>query len=100
MKIYHYHPDTGVYLGIGSADESPLEPGVWLIPAYATETMPPRITKGKQAVFSNGSWALQPIPAPEPAPAPAELTPEQKLASIGLTVEELRAILLSSEAQP
>jgi hypothetical protein len=33
-----------------------------------------------------------PEPAPAP-PAPVELTPEQKLAAAGLTVEELRTLL-------
>ena len=35
----------------------------------------------------------QPLPAPEPAPGPAPLTPEQKLANAGLTVNELRELL-------
>jgi len=33
-----------------------------------------------------------PLPAPEP-PKPAELTPAEKLAAAGLTVEELKALL-------
>ena len=33
-----------------------------------------------------------PEPAPEP-PAPVELTPAEKLAAAGLTVDELRALL-------
>ena len=35
-----------------------------------------------------------PLPAPEPAP-PAPLTPAEKLAAAGLTVEELKALLTS-----
>jgi hypothetical protein len=35
----------------------------------------------------------QPLPASEPAPMPAPLTPEQKLANAGLTVNELRELL-------
>tara|TARA_R110002126_G_scaffold77624_5_gene193440 strand:+ start:8311 stop:8544 length:234 start_codon:yes stop_codon:yes gene_type:complete len=35
----------------------------------------------------------QPLPAPEPAPIPAPLTPEQKLATAGLTVTELKQLL-------
>jgi hypothetical protein len=35
----------------------------------------------------------QPLPAPEPAPIPAPLTTEQKLATAGLTVTELKQLL-------
>lgn len=101
MNIFHYHPDTGEYLGQGTADESPLEPGVWLIPAHATEIHPPAANDGEQAIWANGSWVTQPIPEPEPEPEseplnmePAPpLTAEQKLAAAGLTVEELRGLL-------
>jgi hypothetical protein len=102
MNIFHYHPETGVYLGQGLADESPLEPGVWLIPAHATGTQPPVAGESEQAIWANGAWAVEPIPAPEPEPetlpvVPAEpaapLTPEQKLAAAGLTVTELRQLL-------
>jgi hypothetical protein len=33
-----------------------------------------------------------PLPAPEPEPVP-ELTPEEKLAAIGLTINDLKALL-------
>jgi hypothetical protein len=70
MDIFHYHPDTGIYLGQGVADESPLEPGVWLIPAHATELEPPQPSKGKQIAWSGDSWDVQPIPEPETEPEP------------------------------
>jgi len=35
----------------------------------------------------------QPLPAPEPAPLPSTLTPAEKLAAAGLTVNELRELL-------
>jgi hypothetical protein len=101
MKIFHYHPKTGAFLSEGTADPSPLEPGKWLVPAYATATMPPAAQSGKQAVWVDSAWQLQPIPTPEPAPTPEQpefeppaiLTPEQKLAAAGLTVAELRTLL-------
>jgi hypothetical protein len=36
-EVYSYHPETFEFLGFESANESPLEPGVYLIPAHATE---------------------------------------------------------------
>lgn len=106
MKIFHYHPDTGILIGEGVADESPLEPGVWLIPAAATTTEPPTAPDGEVAVFADGSWTLEPIPTPEPAPAPVlaepeqPLTTEERLARYGFTVDELRTLMLGQEVTP
>lgn len=72
MKIYHYHPETLEYLGEGRADESPLEPGVFLIPAHATDAAPPAEVAGKTRHFEGGAWALRDIPVP-PEPTPAEI---------------------------
>lgn len=71
MNIYHYHPETGVLIGQSQADPSPLEPGVWLIPAYATTDQPPVPGEGEYVVRINGIWETQPIPDP-PTPAPPE----------------------------
>lgn len=101
MKVFHYHRETGAFLGEGEADLSPLEPDVWLIPAYATAKKPPKASKGKQAVWVDDSWELQLIPEPAPEPAPEMpqpqpapvLTPAQKLEATGLTVAELKILL-------
>lgn len=58
MKIYHYHPECKYYLGYSDADESPLEPGVFLIPAYATDIEPPTCTECKIPVFNGTSWDI------------------------------------------
>jgi hypothetical protein len=73
--IYHYTVD-GLFLGIGQADESPLEPGVWLTPAYATDIEPPAVPAGQQAIFADGAWQLQDIPEPEPEPESVPGEPE------------------------
>jgi len=70
MDIFHYHPDTGIYLGQDKADESPLEPGVWLVPAHATELKPPQPGEGEEIVWTGEAWDVQPIPEPEPEPEP------------------------------
>lgn len=66
MRIYNYSPDNGIFIGAAEADESPLEEGVWLIPANATTTPPPSTEIGQQAVFSNGAWQVLVIPTPSP----------------------------------
>ena len=40
MIVYQYSP-AGLYQGETVADESPLEPGVWLMPARTTRVAPP-----------------------------------------------------------
>ncbi|CAE6814504.1 hypothetical protein R69746_05772 [Paraburkholderia aspalathi] len=56
MNVYHYDPATGEYVGESQADESPLEAGVHLIPAYATDIAPPACANGQIAVFRDGNW--------------------------------------------
>lgn len=58
--IYHYHPQTSIFLGTTEADESPLEPGVFLLPAHATEAQPPVAGDREAAVFGEDGWTLQP----------------------------------------
>lgn len=60
MKIYNYHPITKEYLGESTADESPLEPEVFLIPANATRIIPPEIGENQTAVFENNEWVIKP----------------------------------------
>ena len=56
--VYNYNPDTGEYLGPETAHESPLEPGVYLLPAHSTETAPPEAGEHQAAVYRNGAWLL------------------------------------------
>jgi len=84
MKIYHCRPDSGVYLGCSTADESPLEPGVFLVPAHATIIPPPDAKEGRHAVFDGARWTIQPIPQPEkPEPPPPPTDAQLAAAAIG-----------------
>lgn len=56
MIVYTYDGTTGEYVGTETADESPNEPGVHLIPAHATATEPPKPRKGYVRVFRDGRW--------------------------------------------
>lgn len=57
MNIYHYDPETLEYISDGTADPSPLEPGVWLIPANATITAPDlEAAEGEVLVFEGDVW--------------------------------------------
>lgn len=79
MNIYHFNPVSGDFVGQGIADESPLEEGVFLIPAHATKQVPPIVPDGSRAVFNGSSWVVEiipPVPTPDvpPEPLPTVLT--------------------------
>lgn len=75
-NAYNYHPETKQYLGyITVADESPLEPGKYLVPANATLIKPPTYDKETQfIVFTQNDWIIYNI---EPEDEPIPLTPEE-----------------------
>jgi hypothetical protein len=51
MLVYNYNSVLKFYTSTSEADESPLEPGVWLIPAYATTIEPPFCTEDQIVIF-------------------------------------------------
>ena len=60
MIVYKYDEKTGVYASNVQAQESPREPGVYLIPAMATDVMPPATGKNECPVWENGKWTVKP----------------------------------------
>lgn len=60
QRIYEYD-HNGEYLESDKpvyARESPLEPGVFLIPANATAVAPPEAVAGKARIFDGAAWTL------------------------------------------
>lgn len=57
MQIFYFDA-FGALTGEGEARESPREPDVFLIPAGATDVVPPAFGGGEIPVFSNGAWAV------------------------------------------
>lgn len=64
--IYHYNATSGAYSGESLADESPLEKGVFLIPAHATTLPPPNVNTGEYAVWAGNKWEVRRIPVETP----------------------------------
>jgi hypothetical protein len=56
MLVYHYDAATGEYLDATTAQESPLETGVFLLPAYATTIAPPDATTGCARIWDGSAW--------------------------------------------
>jgi hypothetical protein len=67
VLAYNYSEGTGAYLGFEEADESPLEPGVFLLPAYSTAIVPPAEEAGFYRRWTGTAWTQVAIPT---APAP------------------------------
>lgn len=74
MQIYHFDELSGVLLGVGTAELSPLEPDIHLVPANATTVEPPDAPEGQQAVWdlseSRSGWLLQSLTAQQTAAPP------------------------------
>ena len=77
MKQVSQLDQDGYFVGVTTADASPLEPGVFLIPGGAIDVAPPTVPEGQRAKW-NGQWVFEDIPQPEPEPEPPEPTPEEK----------------------
>ena len=90
MKIVSQLDADGYFVGLTAADESPLEPGVFLIPGGAVDVEPPVVPDGHRARWSNG-WAFEAIPQPEPEPEPP---PRPPVVPQSVTMRQARLALL------
>ena len=57
-KTVYQYDDNGYFLYETVADESPLEPGVYLYPRNTTEKKPPLGDTGQTAKFDGEDWNL------------------------------------------
>lgn len=57
-RAFNIDPATGEYLGASQADPSPLEPGVWLLPAHCATDAPPVAGQGQAVLRENGAWTI------------------------------------------
>jgi len=70
MKQVIQLDEDGYFFGVTVADESPLEPGVYLYPAGTIDASIPDIPEGKLAKW-NGEWVFEDPPSdPESEPEP------------------------------
>lgn len=75
--VYHYKADTGEYLHIVTdADEDPMEPGRYLVPANSTTKIPPFSSDTQWTVFRDGDWVVEPKPKPDALQTNVKLAPQ------------------------
>lgn len=97
-KIVFQLDAAGAYVGEADAFESPLEPGVFHLPAGCVEDPPPPAVEGKERRYLDGAWGyVDIIPPDEPeAPEAPELTlGEQKMLRLA-NLNELASGLANS----
>jgi len=58
MNGYNYNPATGEYIETIILRESPLEPGIFLVPAHCTATAAPDAPAGFAACWNGSAWEL------------------------------------------
>lgn len=58
QKIAYQTDDKGKFVSEICLDESPLEPGVFLIPAGAVIDAPPACSVGQHAILHEGAWQI------------------------------------------
>lgn len=61
-KVCNVHRGTGEYLCVSEADPSPIEPGVWLFPAYSYQIDPPEVEPSTAALINRdgNGWEIVP----------------------------------------
>lgn len=91
MKTVSQLDAQGFFVGTTEADESPLEPGEFLIPGGCVDAPAPTIPQGQRARWADG-WVFEGVPAPEPEPVPEPPVPQ--------STEALRRAAYQSEADP
>jgi hypothetical protein len=94
MQVYQTD-NEGFFLGVTYADPSPLEDGVWLIPAGCIEIPPPDFQVNQRARWVINKWVIEDIPPPP--------IPEQLSEPGPPTIEEIQSLRQSAytrEADP
>jgi hypothetical protein len=56
--VYTYDPETLELTGTYAAQESPNEPGAYIIPTHSTGLKPPKAVEGFAIIFKDRNWTL------------------------------------------
>lgn len=75
-KIVYQYDIAGMFTGETEADESPLEPGVFLIPARCVEVAPPAYSGDQWPRWNGAQWELITV---SPAKDNQQTSPVDKL---------------------
>lgn len=65
MKQVSQLDENGFLVGVVVADESPLEPGVFLIPSDCVDMLAPNLQNDQRARWTGNTWEVERMPEPE-----------------------------------
>lgn len=95
QKIVSQLDAAGYLVGPVVADESPLEPGVYLVPGGCVDQVPPAVPQGMRARWILGAWQFE-AASVEPDPEPAPESIEAWRARIEVSAFQAQAALLAA----
>ena len=101
MKHVSQLDPDGYFVGATVADESPLEPGVFLMPAGALDVAPPVIPDNHVARWV-GEWVFEAVERVEPEPEPEATEPtyaEKRRREYPPAADYLDAVVKGDQAQ-
>ncbi len=81
-QVYRYDYN-GYYQGTDVAFESPLEPGIYLIPGNCVETEPLKAKTGFSVKWNGSKWEYEEIPLREVEPVKEQTLEELKTVALG-----------------
>jgi hypothetical protein len=99
MKQVIQLDSEGYFVGFTTADESPLEPGVYLLPGGSVDTTAPSIPEGKLAKWDK-EWVYEDIPKPEPEINPEPVSEPESMVEQVVDFYVLRREAYTAESDP
>ena len=92
MKRVYLFDETGIYLGPYRAQESPREPGAFIVPTLSTEVPPPGLAQGQTAKWDGAAWSvIDPPVIPPHVPTTEEIEAAAKWAKDAQDMQEIKA---------
>ena len=88
-KIVYVYDKNGVFLHPYACQESPLEPGEYIVPEQSLAVVPPVTAVNECAVVQAGAWVIKPSAISPATNTPVPLTPEQVIANVKLDRDAL-----------
>jgi hypothetical protein len=91
---------AGYFVCPAIADESPLEPGVFLLPAGCVDLEPPtEIPANNRVLFSGQGWVFEPIPTVTPPTTPTSTYQQLRSMEYPPMTDYLDGIVKGDQAQ-
>jgi hypothetical protein len=85
LTVYLFDSITKEYAGIWNCQESPLEPGEYIVPTDSTTIENPTFdSKTQTCTWDNIQWVVADIPTPTPIPPEPPTADENKATAAGL----------------